>query len=579
MTQTHPRLALLVAAAGVVSLLGLGSLPATAAKPATSTATASAKAAPKAPPTKATKSAATKPAAQAVVTAKAPPVVRPVRVVQTAPTLAAPLKRSVEAALNQEGLDGAEVGFIAIDLQTGAVLAESGADRLINPASNAKMVTSAAALATLKPEFRFKTEYYVQGSLKDGVLYGNLVVRGYGDPSIVSERLLKVANELYLFGIERITGSIIVDDSYFDSQEEARGWELEEAPDRAYAAPVSALSVNHNAVAVYVRPASEPGKAAVVRVDPPTERVRLIANVTTEAIGRGIRVVSQQDKNPETGVVEGTLLTIEGSLSARSGPARVYRRVYDPTRHFGSVFVGFLQQRGIKVRHSVVKGPVPPGARLILVDRSHALREIVNDLNHYSNNIIAETLIKAMGAHVAGEPGTFDNGLSVARGYLEETVGLAPGSYVFGNGSGLNDVNRFTARQMAQLIRAVAMDYEIAGEWFTSFAVAGTQGTISHRMKDTPAKRRLRAKTGTLRGVSALSGTVATPEGQQVAFSFMAQGYKTGASPIWKAQNAVGAAFASGGTHDQKDVESDDEGEVLSLTIPGNVEPSLGGAP
>jgi serine-type D-Ala-D-Ala carboxypeptidase/endopeptidase (penicillin-binding protein 4) len=256
MTQTHPRLALLVAAAGVVSLLGLGSLPATAAKPATSTATASAKAAPKAPPTKATKSAATKPAAQAVVTAKAPPVVRPVRVVQTAPTLAAPLKRSVEAALNQEGLDGAEVGFIAIDLQTGAVLAESGADRLINPASNAKMVTSAAALATLKPEFRFKTEYYVQGSLKDGVLYGNLVVRGYGDPSIVSERLLKVANELYLFGIERITGSIIVDDSYFDSQEEARGWELEEAPDRAYAAPVSALSVNHNAVAVYVRPAS-----------------------------------------------------------------------------------------------------------------------------------------------------------------------------------------------------------------------------------------------------------------------------------------------------------------------------------
>ena len=201
------------------------------------------------------------------------PKVRPVRLVAVDPALPAPLAAAITTALNAESLDGVDVGFIAMDLKTGTVLAESGADVLINPASNAKMITSSAALATLKPEYRFKTEFYANGPIKDGTLFGNLVVKGYGDPSMVSERLVKVANELFLMGIEKITGSVIVDDSWFDDVEEARGWELEDAPDRAYAAPVSATSVNHNAVSIYIRPASTAGAPAIVVVDPPTERV------------------------------------------------------------------------------------------------------------------------------------------------------------------------------------------------------------------------------------------------------------------------------------------------------------------
>ena len=130
---------------------------------------------------------------------------------------------------------------------------------------------------------------------------------------------------------------------------------------------------------------------------------------------------------------------------------------------------------------------------------------------------------------------------------------------MYENGSGLNDVNRFSARQLAQLVRAVAADYEIATEWFTSLAVAGTQGTISHRMKDTPAKRHLRAKTGTLRGVSALSGTVVQPSGNVVAFSILTQGYKKGASSVWKVQNAIGAALASDGAWSPDDAEANDD--------------------
>ena len=496
----------------------------------------------------------------------APKAHRPVRAVQLDANLPEPLQAKVKEALNVEALDGVDVGFIAVDLDSGTILAESGADSLINPASNAKMITSAAALHTLKPEYRFKTEYYAQGAIKDGTLFGNLVVKGYGDPSVTSERLVKVANELYLMGIEKITGGVIVDDTWFDGVEEARGWELEEAPDRAYAAPVSATSVNYNAVAVYVRPSSTPGAPAVVIVDPPTERVVVKGTVTTEAVGAGVRVYSQKndDGTPAGQPHEGTLVTVEGSVGLRDPPARIYRRVYDPARHFGSVLTSFLQQRGVKMRHTIEQGAVPAGARLILVDKSQPLKEIVDDLNHFSNNILAETLIKQMGAEVMGAPGTFEHGLQVSRTYLEDIVGFAPGSYIFENGSGLNDVNRFSARQLAMLTRAVANDYEIATEWFTSLAVAGTQGTIGFRMKDTPAKRRLRAKTGTLRGVSALSGTVVRPSGEVVAFSILTAGYKTGASAMWKVQNALGAALASDGLYDPEAKEEIEDGEAVS---------------
>ncbi len=474
------------------------------------------------------------------------------------------LKAALLEAINDPALDGAEFSFHAQRLKDGAMVAQFAPDALINPASNAKLITTAAALDVLKAEYRFRTEYYVQGTLKDGTLYGNLVVKGYGDPTIVTERLAHIVNELYLYGVERITGSIVVDNSWFDNVTEARGWETEESPDRAYAAAVTALSVNYNATAIYVRPGSTIGAPAIVRVDPACEQVVLEGEVMTEAVGAGVRVVSDEGKDGAGR--DNTLLTVEGSIGAREPPFRVYRRVYEPHKHFGSVLVALMQQRGIKVRHSIVEGTVKEGAKLILVDRSDALADVLRNLNHYSNNIIAETIIKTMGAEVMGAPGTFDNGLLVARKFLQEKVGFVPGSYTFNNGSGLNDVNRFTAHQLVRLLAYMNRDFEGGVELASSLAVAGTQGTIHFRMRDTPAQRRLRAKTGTLRGVSALSGYVVTPAGEVVAFSMLAQGFKNGASSVWKVQNAVGTAFASDGTWHPKDDAAESQGEAISST-------------
>jgi serine-type D-Ala-D-Ala carboxypeptidase/endopeptidase (penicillin-binding protein 4) len=500
------------------------------------------------------------PAAPSTTTPAPAPTPVHLRVVQSSASPA--ITAALDEALNTHGLTHADIGFIAVDADTGKVIAESNADTLINPASNAKIITSATAFDLLKPEYRFKTEYYTRGQLKDGTLYGDLIVKGFGDPSVVSERLMKVANELYLFGVEKITGNVVVDDSWFDEQQNARGWEQEDAPDRAYAAPVNALMVNFNAIAVYVRPGESVGKPAIVRVDPPAQRVTLQGDVITGRVSRGIKILGDKHETVP-GRTDGTLLTIEGTIGIREAPIRLNRRVWQPAEHFGSVLTHFLQQRGVKMRHSVVHATVPDGARLIYIDRSPRLKQIIDDLNHFSNNIIAETLIKQIGAETAGQPGTFEAGLVACRAYLEKKVGLAPGSYVFANGSGLNDVNRFSARQMARIVSAVTLDYEIGTEFSTSLAVAGTQGTIGSRMRDTPVVRRLRAKTGTLFGVSALSGTVVEPDGNVVVFSLLMQGLREGGRPAHDAQTFIGNTFATGGAWRKKS-ESNDDGDAVS---------------
>lgn len=466
----------------------------------------------------------------------APKMIRPVTVDKRVSPM---LKRALIGIMQDEALEGAEVSFAVASMADGQLLAASDPDRKINPASNAKMPTAAAALALLRPEFRFKTEYYTRGRVKDGVLWGDLVVKGYGDPSVVSERLMRVANEIYLLGIERIRGAIVIDDTYFDNNQEARGWELEENPDRAYAAPVSAVNLNFNAIGVHIRPGAK-GEMATVQLDPPVAAATLEGEVETKRWARRLRIYSKADSN-------GTLIQVSGAVGYRDRPRRWYRRVYDPSKYFGSALAYFLRQRGVRVRDRIVKAPVPPGSRLIHIDFSPRLTRVVSDLNHYSNNFVAETLVKTIAAETTGKPGSFKVGLQLVAEYLENELGFKRGSFVYGNGSGLNDVNRFTSRQLVRLMHVLANDFEIGPEFVNSLAVAGTQGTIGFRMRDGPAERRLRAKTGTLRGVSALSGYVVAPNNEVLAFSILSQGFKGPTSSIWNVQNAIGEALASGG--------------------------------
>ncbi len=455
---------------------------------------------------------------------------------ELSPLLEGPARELVTQAVTSPALEHARVGLYAFSLTTGAVLLRKNGRLLLNPASNAKLVTSAVVLVRLGPEFTFTTDYASTGELVDGVLQGNIYVRGRGDPTITTERLLSVVHALKLQGIKRIDGRIVVDDSLFDGVREAKGWEQEDS-DRAYAAPVGALSLNFNTVNVWLRPGPAPGSPATVTVDPPSDYIKVDSRVSTDLYRGRVYMRSYQkgDKN---------VVRLRGRIRLDAEPQKLYRRVADPALHFGSALAGILRDAGVRVRHGVRRGLMPDRARNLVVDRSPRLTDIVAQLNKWSNNFIAEMLIKKLGAEVYGAPGSFAKGLDVAQAFLESEVGWRRGAYVFENGSGLNDVNRFSTEQIARLLAYMHWHPEAGAEYVASLGVAGRQGTIAWRLRHTAADRRLRAKTGTLTGVSALSGYVTTSSGEPVVFSILVNGYDGSTRPIWEVQDMIGEALA-----------------------------------
>jgi D-alanyl-D-alanine carboxypeptidase/D-alanyl-D-alanine-endopeptidase (penicillin-binding protein 4) len=441
----------------------------------------------------------------------------------------------LKSVFNEGSMQRARVGFLVTSLKTQKVLAERDADVLLNPASNVKLITTVAALSILKPDFRFKTEYYAQGPIEGGVLKGDLVVKGYGDPSIVTERLQRVARDLELRGLKQIAGNIVLDDSYFDDNNRAKGWESERYNPKAYAAPIGALSFNHNTVDMFVRPTAS-GQPAFFALDPPIDYLRVEGSIAT----------GDKKWRPQISIFDedGFMrVKVAGQVSTRHGHAEFRRRIFDPKRYFGSALAYFLEQEGILFSAQVISGQLQPGAKLLLVDRSPPLTQIVGDTNKYSSNFMAEMLVKALGAQVA-LPASFDNGLQVISQFLEREVGFKKGEYRLGNGSGLNDANRFSARQLVKLLTYANQNFEIASEFVSSLGVAGAQGTISSRMRNTPAQRKLRAKTGTLSGISALSGYVATQDDDTLAFSIIVQGHGSPTYKVCHLQDRICEALA-----------------------------------
>jgi D-alanyl-D-alanine carboxypeptidase/D-alanyl-D-alanine-endopeptidase (penicillin-binding protein 4) len=234
----------------------------------------------------------------------------------------------------------------------------------------------------------------------------------------------------------------------------------------------------------------------------------------------------------------------EGRIPLGSRPHAVFRRIDDPALFFGHTFRAILEQRGVKVGR-VRLGRAPEGATLLMVSQSDPLSEIVRRLNKTSNNFTAEQLLKTMGAEVKGAPGTWPKGVLAAEEFLAE-VGIPRGSYVLRNGSGLNDANRLSARQLVTLLRAMWARFPLAPEYLVSLPVAGRDGTIRWRMDGTQAAGRLRAKTGTLDGVVSLSGYVEEASGRVLAFAVLVND-SPGRAGVVRAVDSLGAALAAGG--------------------------------
>lgn len=386
------------------------------------------------------------------------------------------------------------------DLRTHAVLFDhDGAEPLI-PASNQKLVTAAAALDLLGPDYTFATTVTVD----ERTLY----IRGEGDPSLDADDLdaiaQLVASKVDVASLDRI----VVDDSAFSQRRFGPGYDPE-GIGYAYTAPSGALSVDFNTVEVSVSPV--PGQRPLgIEVWPPSDHI-VIDNNTRVGKRRSVRI-STHARNGKT------VVRVDGSMPRRGRAEVERRRVIDPALHTGGAFARILAEHSASKPLPVSRGEAPAGARELVVNESEPLLDVLDQGLAYSNNFIAEQVLRTTAWQLTGEPGDWDAGQDILEEYWDTVVGDE--GFVATNGSGLTRQGRATAEGLVDLLAVAHRVSDHEESLLEALPVAGEPGTLKNRL--TRSGRRVRAKTGTLSGVSGLSGViVGNDERPQVAFSIL----------------------------------------------------------
>jgi len=413
-------------------------------------------------------------------------------------------------------------GAMVISLTTGDTLFARNAGASLNPASTLKLFTTALAFDQLGPEHRFSTDVYRVGDVSNGTLFGNLIIRGGGDPAL-SRRyydgdgngpMRALARQVAAAGIRRVSGDIIGDDHAFEAKPVPDGW-LTRYLHASYAARVSALSLNENLVHIVITPGTS-GGPGTVRLEPATTAFQVTNTSTTRARSRGAQVVV-------TGGDDG-LIRVRGWIGTAS-EAKVYSLVVpEPATFTTGAFTRALRDAGIVVEGRARVGITPPTAIRVTSLPSPPLAELAGVMNRESINHFAELIFRnaARQASPLGI-GSATMGNALLRDFMQLRVGASPKDVFVADGSGLSTLDRVTARSMVQLL-AYADRAPWSKQFHESLPVAGREETLRLRMRRTPAQGNLHAKTGTTNDVVALSGYVAARDGEVLAFAFLYNG-------------------------------------------------------
>jgi len=457
-----------------------------------------------------------------------------------------PLRLGVAAELNQDlphllemaCLKKGEVGLRVADADTGKVLYDAGGEKLLIPASKVKLVLAAAALSALGPTYSYPTEILSDGPLSaTGSFEGNLYLKGYGDPVLVSEQLWLIVRALKHLGISEIRKDLVADDSTM-AQDSLLYERNPEETSRAYTAKPGGLSLNFNTVQVMVDPARTRGAPPRVELDPDSPHLEIDNKATTEPSGTGnplqIRVLASDHQE---------ILQLTGAVPLGAGRVSLYRSIDQPALYTGRVFAKFLAEARISLRGSVRQGTVPPDARLLYTHRSKPLSLIIQDMNKWSNNFIAEQLLRTLGKELHGSPGTREKGLRALQDYLA-AIGISADSYHLEDGSGLSRGNRLSAAELVSVLRAMGHNSPWQAEFMASLGLLGMDGIVERRFSASPARGLLRVKTGTLPGVAALSGYARSTEGKVLAFSLLWNGTSCSSGDLDQVQARLAAILA-----------------------------------
>jgi D-alanyl-D-alanine carboxypeptidase/D-alanyl-D-alanine-endopeptidase (penicillin-binding protein 4) len=437
----------------------------------------------------------------------------------------------VEGLLGAAPVNKGEWGLLVVDAETGATLYEKNANDYFLPASNMKLLTTALALDTLGPEYRFRTTVETNGTLgPDGKLSGDLILVGRGDPNLSNRKfpyeakeefegppekaLAEFANAIAARGVKEITGDVVCDDSYFPRERYPDGWEIDDMV-WEYGAAISAIVVDDNTVTLTLTPAEKAGGTAEAVVEPPTREFVVKNEVTT--IGAKEKSDLRLTRDPA-----GDTVVVRGVMPAGSNPRKLVLAIQEPALQAANLLAQLLKDRGIKIDGGVRAQHEPdPGeaAPAVLVEHlSIPLKDSVKLVNKISQNLHTEVLLRTA-ARQQVRWATPEDLLKFPAAFYAK-AGIAEGDVIQTDGSGLSRHDLVTPRAFVALL-----DYAQKQPWFPAFLVslpvAGADGTLNERMKEPPLAGKIHAKTGSVTHVRSLSGYAETPGGRKLIFSFL----------------------------------------------------------
>ena len=470
-----------------------------------------------------------------VATASAP---TPVRVDEIAL-----LRRSIDSAVSAPEYANAQWGVLIIDATTRDTLYSRNALKLFLPASNMKIVTGASALALLGPDYQYRTTFATRGVVRSGVLHGDLVVIGRGDPT-VSDHMRKdamsvlrdAADSLLAHGIKRIDGRLIAGGDAFPGPVLGFGWDWDDL-DYSYGAGVDELLFNEGFTRVVVHGGPRAGRPVTTTIGPTmtAPRVRIAATtVAKPAEGdttKATEIVARYDSTTGGILVEGTIAAGDSTIE------EVAHRV--PNAAYLDALAEALAARSIRVGRARMDTTARLDTMFTLV--SLPLRDILPALEKPSQNQIAEALLKTLGLEKTGV-GSADSGRTVVERQLA-SWGARDGGYVIRDGSGLSRHDYLSPETIVRVLDTIRTDSAFK-VFYDALPIAGVDGTISDRMKGTAAQGNVHAKTGYVDRARSLSGYATSADGHLLIFSALCNNWTVPVRQVELVQNMIAARLA-----------------------------------
>jgi serine-type D-Ala-D-Ala carboxypeptidase/endopeptidase (penicillin-binding protein 4) len=421
------------------------------------------------------------------------------------------LQLKIDTLLNDELLKKAFVGIKIENLTKNEIVYELNSEKFFRPASNLKLLTTAAALEVLPANFQFKTQVLCDGEIINGNLKGNLYLKGLGDPLLAAEDLDTLAQNISN-EIKDIDGNLVGDVSYFDQNYWGKGWMWDDEPE--YFAPfITPLTVNSNVIRIFVRAGNNVGDSVSVKIEPKTNYITILNEATTSSFGTPPTIqVTRNWKDRENRIL------ISGTLPIDETEEQFRLSLWKPELFALNIFRERLETYGVKINGKTFIDTTSHGKILTQIYR--ALDTVLFNINKVSNNLSAENLLKTLGAEISKRPGSAVDGINVVKQILFR-YGVDTLNLSVVDGSGVSCYNLLSPNVFITLLKNIRTKAGIYERFYCSLPVAGVDGNLKNRMAHQPTLNNVHAKTGTHSEALALSGYMENKNSDQIIFSII----------------------------------------------------------